>query len=55
MYARDYEDLDLAREDYAKLDANASPCLECSAPCAQSCPAGIDIGRVNRATHRQLA
>jgi predicted aldo/keto reductase-like oxidoreductase len=55
MYARDYADLELARGDYAKLEANAAPCDGCSAPCTGACPAGIDIGYVARETHRELA
>lgn len=55
MYARDYEDLAYAREDYAKLEANAAPCVGCSAPCAGACPAGIELGTLTRETHRQLA
>jgi predicted aldo/keto reductase-like oxidoreductase len=54
MYARDYGDRRLAREDYAKLEANAAPCVDCTAPCTGACPAGIDIGRLTRQTHREL-
>jgi len=61
MYARDYEDLALARHDYARIGigpgtgSNAAACLDCSAPCAGSCPGGIEIGRLTRDTHRLLA
>ena len=55
MYARDYEDLSLAREEYARLEANGAPCVGCAAPCAGSCPAGIEIGRLTRETHRELS
>jgi predicted aldo/keto reductase-like oxidoreductase len=54
MYARDYGDRRLAREDYAKLEADASPCVDCTAPCSGACPSGIDIGRLTRQTHREL-
>ena len=51
MYATDYGDLDLAREDYAKLGRDASACLQCDGtPCAGACPNGIDIaGRTRKA------
>jgi predicted aldo/keto reductase-like oxidoreductase len=54
MYARDYEDLVLARHDYARIGSNAAACATCAAPCTGSCPGGIEIGRLTRATHRQL-
>jgi len=54
MYDRDYRDPEFAREDYARLESNAAPCLDCPAPCTGSCPAGIDIGRLTRETHRTL-
>jgi hypothetical protein len=54
MYARDYGDPALAREDYARIVKNASPCVGCAAPCTGSCPAGIEIGRLTRDTHRAL-
>ena len=57
MYARDYEDLALARHDYARIgiESNAAACMGCSAPCTRSCPGGIEIGRLMRDTHRLLA
>jgi len=55
MYARDYADLAYAREDYARLGVNAAACADCAAPCASSCPSGIDIPRLTRDTHRRLA
>lgn len=54
MYARDYDDIEFAREEYAKLEANAAPCVGCAAPCTGACPAGIDIGYLTRETHREL-
>jgi predicted aldo/keto reductase-like oxidoreductase len=54
MYARDYGDMALARADYARLEANAAPCIGCTAPCTGACPAGIELGSVTRATHREL-
>ena len=55
MYAHDYEDLALAREDYARIEANAEPCATCPAPCAGSCPAGIELERLVGQTHQELA
>jgi len=49
MYARDYGDAALAREEYARLGAGASACLTCSgAPCAGACPFGLEIGSLTR-------
>ena len=55
MYARDYQDEALAREEYAKIELNAAACVGCAAPCAGSCPVGIETGRLVRETHRELA
>lgn len=55
MYARDYGDLALAREDYAKLAVDAAACSGCDAPCLGSCPGGIPIAGLTRDTHRRLA
>lgn len=54
MYARDYADPELARSDYARLATNASACVGCAAPCAGSCPVGIDVPRLSLDTHRAL-
>ena len=55
MYASDYGDLALAREDYGKLGRDASACLSCDgSPCAGACPNGIDISHRARETHRLL-
>jgi predicted aldo/keto reductase-like oxidoreductase len=56
MYARDYGDLDLAREDYAKLGPGAAPCLSCAhRACAGACPHGLEIARLTTSTHSTLA
>ncbi len=56
MYATDYGDVRFAREEYAKLEENASACLSCNGePCAQACPHGIDLPAFAPATHRMLA
>jgi hypothetical protein len=55
MYAVDYGDLELAREDYGKLERDASPCLACDgSPCAGACPNGIDIAGRTREAARLL-
>jgi len=55
MYARDYEDLDLARREYAALGAAASACVGCAhVSCVGACPFGIEIERQTAPTHRLL-
>ncbi|MBW2401316.1 MAG: 4Fe-4S dicluster domain-containing protein, partial [Deltaproteobacteria bacterium] len=55
MYAVDYRDAELARDDYAKLGTGASPCLSCDgSPCAGACPNGIPIAEFTRDTARRL-
>jgi predicted aldo/keto reductase-like oxidoreductase len=54
MYARDYGDPELAREEYARLGAGAEACLACAQrSCA--CPFGVPIPELGPATHRLLA
>jgi uncharacterized protein len=56
MYAKDYRDMRLARDEYAMLGAGASACLTCSAkPCAGACPHGLKIESLLAPTHRMLA
>jgi len=56
MYAEDYADPELAREDYAKLGHGASACVGCAhQSCVGACPHGIDIGVLTARTHRRLA
>jgi len=56
MYAVDYRDRRLAREEYALIEHNASACLTCSAkPCAGACPHGLEIERLTAPTHALLA
>jgi len=55
MYDLDYHAAPVARREYARLEANAEPCLGCSgAPCAGACPSGVDIAGLARDTHRRL-
>ena len=56
MYAVDYQDARLAREEYARLPVNAAACLSCDGqPCASACTHGIPIDRFCAPTHRLLA
>lgn len=56
MYDVDYGAPQVARREYARLAADASPCLACSgAPCATACPTNVPIARLARDTHRRLA
>jgi len=55
MYEVDYRDHALARDDYAKLGAAASPCLTCAEPaCASACPNLIPIPERTRDAARRL-
>ena len=56
MYATDYGDFTFAKDEYAMLDANASPCLSCDgSPCQDACTHGIDIAKVCGPTHQLLS
>jgi predicted aldo/keto reductase-like oxidoreductase len=56
MYAVDYGDLRMARDEYAILANNAQACLSCSAkPCAGACPHGLKIDELTAPTHRLLS
>jgi len=55
MYAVDYGDLRMARDEYALIAQNAETCLSCSAkPCASACPHGLKIDALTAPTHRLL-
>lgn len=55
MYASHYGDLEYAREDYAKLKANASICATCTdQPCFDQCPTGLDVPKLTLSAHRML-
>ena len=55
MYDRDYGDLALAREDYARLGVGASPCLSCAdRTCTNACPHGIAIDGLTATLHQRL-
>jgi predicted aldo/keto reductase-like oxidoreductase len=56
MYAIDYQDLRMARAEYAMIKHNAAACLSCSArPCAAACPHGLKIAELTAPTHWLLA
>ncbi len=55
MYAVDYGDLRMARDEYAMIAHNAEACLSCSAkPCAGACPHGLKIDALTAPAHRLL-
>jgi predicted aldo/keto reductase-like oxidoreductase len=55
MYAVDYGDARLARDEYALLGSGAAPCLSCAAkPCQGACSHGLPIERLLAPTHRLL-
>ncbi len=56
MYAVDYDDLRLARDEYSMLEANAQACLSCSGqPCLGACPARVPIATFTRQAAAKLA
>jgi hypothetical protein len=56
MYAVDYGDARLARDEYARVDRNAQACLRCAHhACAGACPFGIDIASLTAPAHGWLA
>lgn len=56
MYAVDYGDERLARDEYARLGEGASACLTCpTQACAGSCTYGIPVEKFLPPTHRRLA
>jgi predicted aldo/keto reductase-like oxidoreductase len=55
MYAEDYQDLALARSEYAALGDGAAACLSCPhQACAQACPHGLAIPELTRRAHRAI-
>jgi uncharacterized protein len=56
MYAVDYGDLRMARDEYSMIAQNAEACLSCSAkPCAGACPHGLKIDMLTAPTHSLLS
>ncbi len=55
MYARDYQDEELARREYALLGDGAAACLNCpTRACAGSCSYGLPVEKLTGPTHRML-
>jgi predicted aldo/keto reductase-like oxidoreductase len=54
MYFEDYGDQKEAMRLYSRLDDKAGVCASCSAPCAGSCPVGIDIRERMTGAHDML-
>ena len=55
MYAIDYKDIELAKDEYALLKSDATSCLTCSGePCKNACPKGVDISKWCAPTHKML-
>ncbi|MCY3885377.1 MAG: aldo/keto reductase [Gammaproteobacteria bacterium] len=56
MYATDYRDVEMARNEYAQLAVNGGACLSCSGtPCQSACTYGVSIAKLSAPTHRILA
>ena len=56
MYALDYGDVSIARDQYAKLEENASACLSCDgSPCRDACTYEIPIADLCSPTHTMLS
>ena len=56
MYAVDYGDFPIARQEYARLERNANPCLSCDgSPCRDACTYGIPIADLCGPTHQMLS
>jgi uncharacterized protein len=56
MYALDYGDARLARDEYSMIARNAAACLSCTAkPCADACPHGLRLDLLTAPTHRLLS
>ena len=56
MYAVDYRDIALARDEYALLKGNAQACISCDGqPCASACTHGVPIAEFCAPVHGLLA
>lgn len=55
MYATRYGDADAGRKLYTSIGEAASRCLDCNAPCAGTCPFGLDVPAQTQAAHRMLS
>ena len=56
MYATDYGDFSIAKQEYARLEANASPCLNCDgSPCRDACTYESPVADLCGPTHTLLS
>ena len=55
MYFKDYGWQKEGMRHYAKLSTNASACIGCAAPCANTCPIGVPIQEKMLDAHRVLS
>jgi len=56
MYATDYGDYAVARDEYAKLQTNAEACLSCDgSPCRDACSFNIPLAELCGSTHQLLS
>jgi len=55
MYFKDYGWQKHGMQEYAKLDRNASLCVDCAAPCANTCPIGVPIQEKMLDAHQTLS
>jgi predicted aldo/keto reductase-like oxidoreductase len=56
MYAEDYGDVHMAREEHVRIGEPAAACLSCATrPCAGACPYGLQIPELTRGIAMRLA
>lgn len=56
MYALDYGDVSIAKQSYAKLEHDGSPCLSCDgSPCRDACTYSVPIADLCGPTHQLLS
>lgn len=56
MYATDYGDFSIAKQEYARLEKNASACLSCDgSPCRDACTYEIPVADLCGPTHTLLS
>jgi len=55
MYFKDYGWEKHGMQEYAKLEQKASLCIDCAAPCANTCPIGVPIQEKMLDAHRVLS
>lgn len=56
MYALDYGDVSVAKQEYARLEVNGSACLSCDgSPCRDACTHDIPLADLCAPTHQMLS